>query len=111
MVERYVGVVKQCLITMLSEDGKYYSEWIEVLPSCLMGLRFLQHKTLGFSPFTVIHGLIPRVPLRKYEVLPAEEWDDREFNLADLSETIKYIHEVVLGRIKISDLKNKLAYD
>lgn len=24
MAERYVGVVKRCLITMLSEEGKYY---------------------------------------------------------------------------------------
>ncbi len=69
MVERYVGVVKRCLTTMLTEDGKYFNEWIALLPAVLMGLRFLQQKTLGFAPFTVIHGLIPKIPLRDYEVL------------------------------------------
>lgn len=111
MVERYVGIVKRCLITMLSEDDKYYSDWLEVLPACLMGLRFLQHKTLGLAPFTVIHGLIPKVPLRKYAVLPSEEWDDREFDVADLVQTVKYIHEVVLGKLSIADMRAKLAYD
>jgi hypothetical protein len=41
MVERYVGVVKRCLTTMLTEDGKYFNEWIALLPAVLMGLRFL----------------------------------------------------------------------
>lgn len=63
------------------------------------------------APFTCIHGLIPKVPLRKYEVLPSEEWEDRDFNLPDLVETVKYIHEVVLERITIADMKAKLAYD
>ena len=46
MVERYVGVVKRCLITMLSEDDKYYSDWLKVLPACLMGLRFCSTRLL-----------------------------------------------------------------
>lgn len=63
-----------------------------------MGLRFLKHKAIGFSPFVVIHGLIPSVPLRKYEILPWGEWDDREFNLADLFETIQNILAIVVDR-------------
>ena len=111
MAERYVGIVKRCLKTMLSEDDKFYSDWLEVIPACLMGLRFLQHKTLGLAPFTVIHGLIPKIPLRDYDILPSEEWDEKEFNLADLVETVKYIHEEVLDKLRIADMKEKLAYD
>ena len=59
----------------------------------------------------MIHGLIPKVPLRKYAVLPSEEWDDREFDVADLAQTVKYIHEVVLGKLSIADMRAKLAYD
>lgn len=111
MVERYVGIVKRCLITMLSEEGRYYHEWVELLPACLMSLRFLQQKTLGVAPFTVIHGLIPKIPLRDYDVLQSEEWDDREFSLADIVETIRFIHEGVLERLRVADMREKLAYD
>lgn len=66
---------------------------------------------LGVAPFTVLHGLIPKIPLRDYDVIPAEDWDDKEFNLADLVETVKFIHEHVLDRIRVADMKAKLAYD
>ncbi len=76
-----------------------------------MSLRFLQQKTLGFAPFTIVHGLIPKIPLRDYEVLESEEWDDRQFNLADLIETVRYLHEEVMGKMKFADMREKIAYD
>ena len=51
---------------MLSDDGIFYEQWVEMLPACLMAMRFLGHKTLGYAPFTVNHGLLPRVPLQDY---------------------------------------------
>ena len=53
-----------------------------------MGLRFLQHKVLGYAPFTVIHGLLPKIPLIEYAVLPNDEWESREFDVPELLETI-----------------------
>ena len=63
-----------------------------MVTACLMGLRFLQHETFGLAPFTVIHGFIPKIPLCEYNSMPSEEWDDREFDVADLAETVSYIH-------------------
>lgn len=56
-VERYVAVVKHAMIKLLSDKDRYFENWVELLPSCLMAVRFLTHRTLGYSPFTVIHGL------------------------------------------------------
>ena len=39
------------------------SEWMACLPSCLMGLRFCQHKVLGLAPYTLCYGLAPAIPL------------------------------------------------
>ena len=44
-------------------------------------------------------------------MLLSEEWDDREFNVADMAQTVKYIHEDVLGKLSIADMRAKLAYD
>lgn len=66
---------------------------------------------LGYSPFTVIHGMIPKIPLREYELLPSEDWEAREFDIPSLVETVTHIHDEVLQRMSIADMKNKLAFD
>ncbi len=76
-----------------------------------MGLRFLQHKVLGYAPFTVIHGTLPKVPLTEYAILPSDEWEAREFSVPALIETCKFLHEEVMGRLAIADMKNKLEFD
>jgi hypothetical protein len=63
-VERYVSVVKRSIKAVLSERDLDITQWDECLPSCLIGLRFFQHKTLGLSPFTLCTGLVPRVPVK-----------------------------------------------
>ena len=86
-------VVKRCLTAMLSEIGKYKNEWMECLPACLMGLRFLASRVTGYSPFTTCFGTVPRVPLREYDEWPHTDWDDVEFTTPDLTATIEFIHE------------------
>ncbi len=44
-------------------------------------------------------------------MLPSDEWEDRDFNVADLMQTVEFIHEHVLEKISIADMKAKLAYD
>jgi hypothetical protein len=106
-----VGIVKLALTKILSEDGIYYEDWDAFLPTCLMGLRFLDHKTLGYSPFLVCHGTIPRIPLQHYQELPHSEWDDREWKIDDLIATVDYIRENVLQQLKAADVKGKESYD
>lgn len=109
--ERYVGVVKRALITMLSEGGVTVQDWDDLLPAILMGMRFLQQKVLGYSPFTVVHGLVPRVPLQKYQLLESIAWEEREFNTEDLMATLQFIHEEVLDKIKLADMRSKAQFD
>ena len=51
-----------------------------------MSLRFLQHKVLGHAPFTIIHGMIPRVPLPIYTNI-LSEWEDIEFSVESVIAT------------------------
>lgn len=51
-------------MTILSEEGKFYENWVDLIPACLASLRFLHNRSHGYAPFEVLHGLSPRVPLK-----------------------------------------------
>lgn len=44
-------------------------------------------------------------------MLESDEWNDREATFAELRQTIKFIHEEVLERLKYADMRNKEAFD
>ena len=72
-MERYVGVVKKAIMSMLMTKSWDVTMWTECLGSCMMGLRFAKIQSLGYSPFTICTGLEPRVPIigvvrREYDV-------------------------------------------
>ena len=66
---------------------------------------------MGCAPFTVVFGMIPRVPLKDYELIPADDWDEREFSIEDLMMTFKFLRDKVHDRILAADEKQKRIYD
>ena len=38
-------------------------------------------------------------------------WNDRDVDVADIVETVKYLHEQVLDKITVANMREKLAYD
>jgi hypothetical protein len=43
--------------------------------------------------------------------LESDEWDDKQASYEELKQTIKFIHEEVLEKLRFADMKNKQAFD
>lgn len=80
-VERFHRDLKHCLRTLTLETKK---DWEEVLPHALMATRITPCRSTGFSPFQMLFGRDPSIPLA--QILPTPTSDEPQ-----------PLHEVVLA--------------
>jgi len=42
--------------------------WEDFLPECVAGMNFTKQRTIGFSPFFILHGVQPRFPFQSEKI-------------------------------------------
>ena len=57
MVNRSLGNLLQCLV------GEANQNWDSILPTTQLAYNSSVNRSIGASPFEVVHGYIPRKPL------------------------------------------------
>lgn len=60
MVERMHGPLKHALATLADDQPE---RWDEFVPQALFALRVRDHSTTGYSPFFLMYGVQPRLPI------------------------------------------------
>lgn len=71
---------------------------------------------LGISPFTVCHGLIPRIPIAGQVAAPVgafayDEENTPELYAEELIEYMKWSCKQIVLKLKAADEKSKREYD
>jgi hypothetical protein len=87
-------------------------EWPEFLPGILMGYRASVHETIGVSPFELMFGRTPRLPI-DYELplTPAEHSRTADEYMKKFIPKLKLMNKVAADRIKERQEKYKERYD
>ena len=62
--------------------------WEDHLPECVAGMNFSKQRSTGFSPFQIMHGIAPRLPIGMTETPDESTWadEDKEVVLKSMSE-------------------------
>ena len=93
-------------------ENHQHEEWDRNLPLLLLGLRSQVHPSLGVSPYCVLFGREPRLPVQieigepvRGRTRPITEYLD------ELRSRLKALHSVALEKSRSSHEKNKRMYD
>lgn len=100
---------------MLKQQTLDETDWVSCLPACLVGLRFYQHKVLGIAPFTVCHGMMPRVPVKGLLASEGQTFDYNEHEVElfvdELVVCMSDLHAQIKSKLVQNDLNVKRKYD
>jgi hypothetical protein len=79
LVERQNRTIKQSLLKILEQDHK--EDWPNVLDGVLFAHRTARHKSPGFSPYKLLYGREPVLPIDvKYDTLQQRVQLNSEFD-------------------------------
>ena len=108
LVERLNGTLVQSLSQYVSSDQK---DWDEHLPSVLLAYRVSPSEVTGDSPFFLLYGREPRLPM-DVSLLPPK---DLSASIADhrarVVEHLETAQEVARANIQRAQQRMKLLYD
>lgn len=92
LVERFNGTLAQTLSMYVSTDQK---NWDHHLPQALFAYRVSPSNTTGESPFYMLYGREPRLPMDVSLLPPAKVSASTEEHLARIVQNIEEIDELV----------------
>ena len=111
------SIVERTNRTLINMFAKFleqheHSEWDKNLPLLLLGLRAQIHRSLGVSPYCVMFGREPRLPVQMELDAPlrGRTRGITEY-LDELKANLKALHQAAFDKSKISHKKNKAVYD
>ena len=96
--ERFNSVIAQCLSMVVQKDQK---NWDDKLPYVLMAYRFTPHATTLESPFFLLYGRDPKLPV-DIDLLPPEKPTSVKQHIIQLQENLKFSRDLADGNIKKS---------
>ena len=111
-LERFHQSLKSMLRTFCMTQK---SDWDEGIPLLLFAARESTQESLGFSPFELVFGHLPRGPLK----LLKESWLNNDndssqsviTHVSDVRERLKVANELAQKNLKLSQGRMKLWYD
>ena len=88
-------------------------KWDEGLPLLLFAVRESVQESLGFNPFELVFGHIPRGPMKLFkEVWLAEEDSDGLLTcISDVQDRLRRANDLAQQKLKDSQGKMKAWYD
>ena len=96
------------LLGTLSEDKK--AKWKEYLPSMVHAYNCTPHETTGYSPYELMFGRKPILPI-DVEMMPPNEVAPLSKFVSDLQEHVKYSQELAGKKLAQKAIKAKEKYD
>lgn len=111
------SIVERTNRTLLGMFSKFlenhqHAEWDRNLPLLLLGLRSQVHRSLGVSPFCVMFGREPRLPVQ-VEIGEPSRGRTKSITeyIDELRSNLRALHSVALDKSRASHLENKRIYD
>ncbi|KAN0043168.1 hypothetical protein ACTA71_010806 [Dictyostelium dimigraforme] len=78
LVEHFHSALLQMLKAYIDETN--HSDWLTMLKTVLFSYRITPHPTTGFSPFYLLYGRIPQLPIN----IPLKLSSDRSYVMVDV---------------------------
>ena len=91
LVERFNHTLCQSVSMYVSRDQK---DWDTHLPAILFGFRVSPHETTGDSPFYLLYGREPRLPVDVSLLPPSNVTNSIKEHRARIVQTIEEAHKV-----------------
>ncbi|GFV75300.1 retrovirus-related Pol polyprotein from transposon 297 [Trichonephila clavipes] len=110
-VERFHRTLKRLLRVLCLDAG---SEWDKHLPSILLALRTVSHKSTGYTPSELVYGKNLRTPetlVMEHWMEPEEEGDLVTEYMFKLINRLKRCQEVTINKMEEMQVKRKTWYD
>ena len=98
VVNRSLGNLLKCLI------GENVKTWESILPIAKFSYNNSINRSIGMSPFEVVHGYTPRRPL---DLLPMSLHDRVSMSAVEFASHMHVLHKEINKRIHASNLKYK----
>ncbi|CAB3982733.1 Transposon Ty3-G Gag-Pol poly [Paramuricea clavata] len=109
LCERFNGILKTLLRMRVNNDK---DDWDEQVPHALPAYRVSKQSSTGATPFEMLYGRDPRLPLGvEPEELETEPTRGPAKYLEDLKKRQNNMRKIVLERIEQSQKKQKRCYD
>ena len=110
------GRVERMMRTLLGMLSKYlegnHDQWDAHLPLLMLGYRSQEHSALGYSPYFLIFGREPRLPVEaEFEVPIATKSQTVADYVDNLRENLRVAHKHALATSDASHGRNKRFYD
>ncbi|XP_043196727.1 protein NYNRIN-like [Amphibalanus amphitrite] len=111
------SIVERTNRTLINMFAKFleqheHAEWDRNLPLLLLGLRAQVHRSLGVSPYCVMFGREPRLPIQleldtplKGRTRPITDYLD------ELRSNLQALHRLAFDSARLSHRRNKAVYD
>lgn len=106
LCERFNRTLADMLSMYVSTDHR---DWDEFLPYVVFGYNSSQHETTGFTPFFLLHGREPTLPIDAS--LNLQRDNEGAFNAYAVARRLRQARELVAQRERDQQTKNKRAYD
>ena len=109
-LERFHQTLKNMLQAYCLQEKR---KWDEGLPLLLFAVRESVQESLGFNPFELVFGHIPRGPMKLFkEVWLAEEDSDGLLTcISDVQDRLRRANDLAQQKLKDSQGKMKAWYD
>ena len=102
VVNRSLGNMLRCLV------GENIRSWDTILCQVEFAHNHAHNQSLGFCPFKVVYGLVPRGPLALTNLPTAGEFHGRAVDLVD---ELTHLHTLAHDNLVVSSAKYKAAAD
>jgi hypothetical protein len=85
--------------------GENPNTWEDFLPECVAGMNFSKQRTTGYSPFQVMHGVPPRLPIQltdthvEYDLTAADK-EKFEAGMSQRSKSLNVAHEKLIDKAR-----------
>ena len=108
LVERFNHTLCQSISMYVSRDQK---DWDSHLPAILFGFRVSPHETTGDSPFYLLYGREPRLPVDVSLLPPSNVTNSIKEHRARIVQTIEEAHAIARANIQRTQQAMKARYD
>ena len=108
-VERFNRTLEAMLATVIND---HQNDWDLHLPRTLFAYRTSLHAATGFSPFHIVFGHSPTLPVDvMLGALPQQQPKDVPAYVSDLHKSLKTAYTTVRSHIQSAHERNKQRYD